>query len=53
MNVLNLIGRKQMLFDADLRDNEWELNALLKKRILMQFQNSSVRELYNPFQKTL
>ena len=30
MNVLNLIGRKQMLFDADLRDNEWELNALLK-----------------------
>ena len=30
MNVLNLIGRKQMLFDADLRDDEWELNALLK-----------------------
>ena len=31
MNVLNLIGRKQMLFDADLSDNERELNALLEK----------------------
>jgi FlaA1/EpsC-like NDP-sugar epimerase len=30
MNVLKLIGREQMLFDADLKDNELELNALLK-----------------------
>jgi len=30
MNVLELIGRKQMLFDADLQGNELELNDLLK-----------------------
>ena len=27
---LSLIGRKQMLFDADLKRNELELNTLLK-----------------------
>ena len=31
MNILNLIGREQRLFDADILDNDRELSALLKK----------------------
>jgi len=30
MNVLNLIGRNQNLFDSDLKENEKEINTLLK-----------------------
>ena len=30
MNVLNLIGRKERLFDTDIHNNELEITALLK-----------------------